>query len=83
MAMLKFQCCGVLEQICGGSEYQVVLPMFPVQVDEALAQLAEAIPAMQEWLPRTACAVGDEIVARNHVLNGDETLVLLPPVSGG
>ncbi|HET6655229.1 MAG TPA: MoaD/ThiS family protein [Gammaproteobacteria bacterium] len=37
----------------------------------------------QEYLPFVACAVGDEIVVRNYPLQEGDTLVLLPPVSGG
>lgn len=83
MPVLKFQCCGVLAQACGGPERELAVSSFPVRVDEALALFAEAHPAAQDYLPTTACAIGDEIVARDYPLGGDETLVLLPPVSGG
>lgn len=83
MPMLKIQCCGVLEQICGGVEHEFAVSESPVQVTQALSYLADAVPDVADWLPRTACAVGDAIVSRDRVLETDETLVLLPPVSGG
>lgn len=83
MPVLRFQCYGVLEQVCGGFEREAAVSAFPVTVDDALALLAEAHPAVHDHLPYTACAVGDEIVSRDRSLDAGETLVLLPPVSGG
>ncbi|HET7588375.1 MAG TPA: MoaD/ThiS family protein [Gammaproteobacteria bacterium] len=83
MSTLKVQCCGMLEQACGGFERELEVPGFPLRVQEALAQFATANPLAQEYLPFVACAIGDEIVVRNHSLQEGDTLVLLPPVSGG
>lgn len=83
MPILKVHCCGVLEQTCGGSESELTVPGFPVRVDDALALFAKVNAAAEVHLPQTACAVGDQIVARDYALAADETLVLLPPVSGG
>lgn len=83
MPTLKFQCCGVLEQACGGAERELEVSGFPLRVDDALAQFAADNPAAEAHLPHIACAVGDEIVTRDYSLKSGETLVLLPPVSGG
>ncbi|AGY91393.1 hypothetical protein SPICUR_01885 [Spiribacter curvatus] len=48
-----------------------------------LQALIEHYPALSDQLPRVACAVGDAMRARQDYLYGGETLVLLPPVSGG
>lgn len=83
MSILKVQCCGILEQACGGFERELEVPDFPIRVDDALARFAAANPEAQEYLPFVACAIGDEIVVRNHSVSAGQTLVLLPPVSGG
>lgn len=83
MPVLNIRCCGVLEQVCGGAESQLSLSQSPVRVDQALARLAEDNPGIRDYLPHTACAVGDAIVSRDAMLNAGDELVLLPPVSGG
>jgi molybdopterin synthase sulfur carrier subunit len=83
MSTLKIQCYGVLEQACGAFERELGVAGFPLRVQDALTQFAEANPAARKYLPNVACAVGDEIVPRSHALQEDDTLVLLPPVSGG
>jgi molybdopterin converting factor small subunit len=55
----------------------------PCTIAEALTALVREYPALADTLPRVACAVGDEMRTRQDILQGDETLVLLPPVSGG
>ena len=73
---------GVLEPICG-AEHRVELSGDSVSVAAVLDELATRIPEVEAHLPRTACAVGDELVGREHSLKDGDTLVLLPPVSGG
>ena len=34
------ECCGVLEELCGGSEYRLRLPRFPISVAELIERLA-------------------------------------------
>ena len=77
------ECCGVLEELCGGPEYRLRLPHIPISVAELIERLAAEQPAAREMLGRTACAVGDHIVSRERLLQRGERLVLLPPVSGG
>jgi len=55
----------------------------PCTIAKALAVLTREYPALADELPRVACAVGDAMRTRQDTLQGDETLVLLPPVSGG
>lgn len=80
---VHIQCYGVLEQVCGGLDREVEVPELPLRVDAVLERLSADVPALREYLPRTACAVGDTIVPRHHRLAEGETLVLIPPVSGG
>ncbi len=77
------ECCGVLEELCGGPEYRLRLPHIPISVAELIERLAAEQPAARDMLARTACAVGDHIVSRERLLQRGERLVLLPPVSGG
>ncbi len=73
---------GVLREAAGASEVEVgVTP--PATIATVLDALTETHPALEPHLPRVACAVGDEMRVRSDTLAANETLVLLPPVSGG
>ncbi|WP_263577084.1 MoaD/ThiS family protein [Acinetobacter pseudolwoffii] len=54
-----------------------------IQVSEVLNQLLSLYPDIQPMLERCACAIGEDIISRQNVLNRDSTLVLLSPVAGG
>ena len=54
-----------------------------IQVSEVLNQLLSLYPDIQPMLERCACAIGEDIISRQNVLNQDSTLVLLSPVAGG
>lgn len=81
--IINVQCYGVLEQVCGGLERRVAVTENPVAVSEVLDRLSRDVPALRAHLAHTACAVGDRIVERDARLQAGETLVLIPPVSGG
>lgn len=53
------------------------------QVFEVLAQITQDYPSVFEQLERCACAIGEDIIARQSSLDTDCTLVLLSPVAGG
>jgi molybdopterin converting factor small subunit len=80
---IEVECCGILQQVCGGRRRQVTVDALPATVAEVLAGLVRDVPAVAAYLGHTACAVGDRIVKRDARLQAGETLVLLPPVSGG
>ncbi|MGH8541918.1 MAG: MoaD/ThiS family protein [Stenotrophobium sp.] len=73
---------GVLCRLAGNDELSLELPQASIVAD-ALAVLEQRLPTLAEHLPATACAIGEEIVGRQHVLEDDTRLVLIPPVSGG
>lgn len=52
-------------------------------VRDVLASLCQLRPPLAAHLPRVACAIDDQIVARDHVLPDGCRLALIPPVSGG
>ena len=54
-----------------------------IHVSEVLNQLLSLYPDIQPMLERCACALGEDIISRQNVLNRDSTLVLLSPVAGG
>ena len=73
---------GVLREVVGASQVSVdVTP--PATVARILEALLADYPALEPHLPRVACAVGEDVRSRADTLAGGETLVLLPPVSGG
>lgn len=80
---VKVQCFGILQQVCGGRERDVPVKTLPATVTDVLERLVQDIPQLRAYLAHTACAVGDRIVARDASVQAGDTLVLLPPVSGG
>ncbi len=82
-SVILVECCGVLEELCGGSEYRLMFPRMPVTIATVVERLTNECPAARDMLERSACAVGDRIVSREQPLQHGERLVLLPPVSGG
>jgi sulfur carrier protein ThiS len=52
-------------------------------VADVLDQIKIRYPSASDLLERCACAIGEDIVARQSRLAQDSTLVLLSPVAGG
>ena len=52
-------------------------------VTVVLKDLVTQYPDVHTVLERCACAIGEDIISRQNVLNRDSTLVLLSPVAGG
>ena len=52
-------------------------------VAAALKDVVAQYPAVHTLLERCACAIGEDIISRQSVLEKDSTLVLLSPVAGG
>ena len=55
----------------------------PILVEEIVQQLEHDYPNAQQKLQRCACAIETDLIARQHVLLSNTTLVLLSPVAGG
>ena len=79
---ITFEFFGVLERLAGASALQLDLDD-GVTVEDALNELAQKAPNLAETLNRSACAVGDTLVARSESLTAGTRLALLPPVAGG
>jgi molybdopterin converting factor small subunit len=73
---------GVLCRLAGAQSLTIELNDSATVADAMLA-VEECIPNAADRLEVTAIAIGDSLVHRNTLLSGDETLVLIPPVSGG
>lgn len=80
---IEVECYGVLRGIAGTDTLQVAVSKQPMTVADVLSSLAEQVPAIRAYLAQTACAIGDTIVKRDALVDTGDTLVLLPPVSGG
>ncbi len=53
------------------------------QISELLSSLGEHIPAIREHLKVTTCAINNEYVSKDAVLQEGNEVALLPPISGG
>lgn len=72
---------GVLRRLAGADTQQLELPE-----GASAAAALDALngpPELHQRLENCACAIGDRLVARTEILSEGETLVLIPPVSGG
>lgn len=79
---IQIELNGVLCRLAGAQSLTLQLAD-NATVGDAMAAVEERIPNAADRLEVTAIAIGDSLVHRNTVLDGDETLVLIPPVSGG
>ena len=52
-------------------------------IGAVLSQVMSLYPEAKTLIERCACAIGEDIISRQNVLNRDSTLVLLSPVAGG
>ncbi|MEX0450234.1 MoaD/ThiS family protein [Spiribacter sp. 218] len=79
---MQVELYGVLREAAGSDRVETPLTQ-PVPIEQVLQALVETYPDLAPHLPRVACAVGDTMRSRQATIAPDETLVLLPPVSGG
>ena len=79
---MNIELFGVLREAAGAERIRLELEP-PRRIGEVLDALSDAHPALAPHLPRVACAVGEGMRSRSDSLEPGETLVLLPPVSGG
>ncbi|MEP6685641.1 MAG: MoaD/ThiS family protein [Verrucomicrobiota bacterium] len=50
---------------------------------DLLAAVYERVPALRSWNESILIGAGVEFVGRNHVLQPNEQIALMPPVQGG
>lgn len=69
---------------CVGGETSLKVDVaLPAAVDVVVTALAAVNAGLAELLPHCAIAVGDELVARDFVVQPGDEVAVLPPVSGG
>ncbi len=74
---------GVLKEDVGTSQADVKLDGHQPTVDDLIARLIDAYPAIEPRLASTAFAVQNRVVDRTFTLDDGVEVDLLPPVSGG
>lgn len=79
---IQIELNGVLCRLAGVQSLTVQLNDVAT-VGDAMAAVEQQVPNAADRLEVTAIAIGDSLVHRNTLLEGGETLVLIPPVSGG
>ena len=52
-------------------------------VADILQLIVQSYPQVEQMLERCACAMGEDIISRQHHLTQNSTVVLLSPVAGG
>lgn len=72
---------GIARDIIGGSKHEIVIDD-EATVGEVMSNLRSDFPDFQK-LTSLLIAINDEYAADTDVINSGDTLVLIPPVSGG
>ena len=71
-----------LKEIVGASELSVELRENSTVAD-LLAQLYEKFPALKKWDANILIGAGVDFVGRDHRLQPNESIAIMPPVQGG
>ena len=71
-----------LRDVTRVSEKTVELPD-GATVADLLAKLYEQTPELRQWEKNILVGSGVEFVDRQHVLQSDEEIAIMPPVQGG
>ena len=72
---------GIARDIIGGSKHEIELSN-EATVGEAMKKLKSTFPDFQK-LTSLVIAINDEYATDSDVINSGDTLILIPPVSGG
>ena len=79
---VKAQFFAQLRDVAGISEVEVQLPD-GATIADLLEELFAQHPALRSWDKKVLIGSGVEFVGREHVLQPDETIAIMPPVQGG
>ena len=79
---IQIEFYGVLQRLAGANLRELNLPEGATAAD-VLMQLSEQSAELSARIENSACAIGEQLVSRTHLLEDGDTLVLIPPVSGG
>jgi molybdopterin synthase sulfur carrier subunit len=79
---IKLQFFSHLREIAGDAERTLELPE-QATVGDALTQLYAEYPALGKWDRTILVGAGVDFVGRDHVLQPNDQLAIMPPVQGG
>ena len=79
---LRVQFFSQLKEIIGAGEMEIDLPA-GATVADLLAQLYQAHPALEKWDRNLLIGAGVEFVGRDHVIQPNDAIAVMPPVQGG
>jgi molybdopterin converting factor small subunit len=71
-----------LKDIARTSELEIELKE-NATIEDLLGQLYARIPALRDWDSSILVGAGVEFVGRDHVLQPNEQIAIMPPVQGG
>jgi sulfur-carrier protein len=71
-----------LRDTAGTSDMDVELSVGS-SAGDLLNAVYEGVPTLRKWDESMLLGVGVEFVGREHILQPDETIALMPPVQGG
>lgn len=71
-----------LRDLVGASELPVELPENS-RIADLLAQLYRQHPLLEKWDANLLIGVGVDFVGRDHVLQPNDLIAIMPPVQGG
>lgn len=83
MINIHIEAYGAVTQFLPRELYIEVKEQQPIQVEQILHAIIAQYPQAEQAVHRCACAIGEDIIARQARLERDCTLVLLSPVAGG
>lgn len=79
---MKVQFFSQLKEIAGASEIVLDLPE-GATVADLLAQLYRHFPALEKWDGSLLVGAGVDFVARDHLIQPNDEIAIMPPVQGG
>ncbi len=79
---MKVQFFSQLKEIVGASEITLDLPD-GTSVAGLLTQLYRAHPGLEKWDRNLLIGAGVDFVARDHVIQPNDQIAIMPPVQGG
>ncbi len=71
-----------LKDIGGTSELEVEMPV-GATVEDLLGVLYAGVPSLRGWDNNILIGIGLEFVRRDHILQPNEQIAIMPPVQGG
>ena len=79
---MKVQFFSQLKEIAGASEITLDLPD-GASVADLLARLYRDFPDLEKWDRNILVGAGLDFVARDHIIQPNDQIAIMPPVQGG